>query len=281
MPMLPPRSPIDVALGAFVLNLLRYVVFALPAFVFFHRRTPRRFLSRRLGPGPVSEKQARREIFYSLGSLAIFGLVGVWMYALAEAGLSRFYSDDRYGPVWFVLSIPVMLLVHDTYFYWTHRFMHWKPIFKYVHKVHHLSHDPSPLAAYAFHPLEAVIEAGIGPLILLTLPVHRGAFLIFLTIQLFINVIGHLGFELYPRGFLRSSVGRWFNTTTHHHQHHQRMKWNFGLYFNVWDRLLGTNHPQYESTFEAITAPTTPESPAGEAAGSAPALARELSSRPS
>nr|AYM53610.1 fatty acid hydroxylase [Cystobacter velatus] len=115
---------------------------------------------------------------------------------------------------------------------------------------------------------------------ILTLPVHRGAFLIFLTIQLFINVIGHLGFELYPRGFLRSPVGRWFNTTTHHHQHHQRMKWNFGLYFNVWDRLLGTNHPQYESTFEALTTPASPESSVEEPTESTPALAGGLSSRP-
>jgi lathosterol oxidase len=280
MPMLPPRSPVDVALGAFVLNLLRYVLFAVPAFVFFHRRAPRRFLSRRLGPGPVSTQQARREIFYSMSSLVIFGLVGVWMYALAEAGLSRFYTDDRYGTVWFVLSIPVMLLVHDTYFYWTHRLMHWKPLFKHVHRTHHLSHDPSPLAAYAFHPLEAVIEAGIGPLILLTLPVHRGAFFIFLTIQFLINVIGHLGFELFPRGFVGSSVGRWLNTATHHHQHHQRMKWNFGLYFNVWDRLLGTNHPQYEATYEAITQPSAPTSLPEEPGRSAPALAAELSSRP-
>ncbi len=253
MPLLPHRSPVDVALGVIVLNLVRYAIFAVPAFVLFHRRAPRRWLSRRLGPGPVTPRQARREVAYSLVSLTIFGLVGVLMYGLAQAGLSRFYVDDRYGLGWFLLSIPVMLLLHDTYFYWTHRFMHWKPVFKHVHRVHHLSHDPSPLAAYAFHPLEAVIEAGIGPLIMLTLPVHRHAFLIFLTIQLAMNVLGHLGFELFPRGFMRSSLGRFLNTTTHHHQHHQKTNWNFGLYFNLWDRLLGTNHPRYEDTFEAVT----------------------------
>jgi len=265
MPILPPRSPVDVAVGVIFLNLLRYAAFALPAFVLFHRRSPRRLLSRRLGPGPASPRQARREVLYSMVSLVIFGLVGLLMYVLAQAGWSRFYVDDRYGAMWFVLSIPVMLVMHDTYFYWTHRFMHWKPVFKHVHRVHHLSHDPSPLAAYAFHPLEAVIEAGIGPLVMLTLPVHRNAFLIFLTIQLFMNVLGHLGFELYPRGFLRSPVGRLFTTTTHHHQHHQKTNWNFGLYFNVWDRLLGTNHARYEATFEAVTdAPATEETPEAE-----------------
>ncbi|WP_434381984.1 sterol desaturase family protein [Melittangium boletus] len=261
MPLLPHRSPVDVALGVIVLNLVRYAIFAVPAFVLFHRRAPRRWLSRRLGPGPVTPRQARREVAYSLVSLTIFGLVGVLMYGLAQAGLSRFYVDDRYGLGWFLLSIPVMLLLHDTYFYWTHRFMHWKPVFKHVHRVHHLSHDPSPLAAYAFHPLEAVIEAGIGPLIMLTLPVHRHAFLIFLTIQLAMNVLGHLGFELFPRGFMRSPLGRFLNTTTHHHQHHQKTNWNFGLYFNLWDRLLGTNHPRYEEAFEAATTAPAAEEP--------------------
>ncbi len=253
MSALLPRSPVSIALGAILINLVRYALIAVPAFVLFHRLTPKRLLSRRLGPGPVSTVQARRELFYSMLPLGIFGLTGVLMYELSRAGLSRLYADDRHGPVWFVLSIPVMLVVHDTYFYWSHRFMHWKRVFKYFHRVHHLSHDPSPLAAYAFHPLEAIIEAGIAPLIALTLPVHRNAFILFLTVSLLINVTGHLGFELYPRGFLRSPLGWLFNTTTHHHQHHRKTNWNFGLYFNVWDRLMGTNHPEYASAYEAAT----------------------------
>jgi sterol desaturase/sphingolipid hydroxylase (fatty acid hydroxylase superfamily) len=247
----------------FGLNLARYLLIAGPPFVLLHWLTPQRVQSRRLGSEPVSLEQARREFLYSVLSIAIFALVGVWMYLLTESGASRIYQDDRYGPVWFVLSVPVMLILHDTYFYWTHRFMHWKPVFKRVHLLHHRSHDPSPLASFAFHPLEALIEAGIAPLIALTLPVHRSAFFLFLTLSMLINVYGHLGFELGPRGFMRSRLLAWlFNTTTHHHQHHQKTKWNFGLYFNVWDRLMGTNHPEYEATYEALTegAQADPES---------------------
>ena len=54
-------------------------------------------------------------------------------------------------------------LMHRRAFYWMHRFMHLPGIFKAVHKVHHLSHNPSPWAAFSFHPLEAIIEAGILP----------------------------------------------------------------------------------------------------------------------
>jgi len=34
--------------------------------------------------------------------------------------------------------------------------------------------------------------------------------------------------------------------------HHRYVTCNYGLYFNLWDRLLGTNHPQYHQQFEAI-----------------------------
>ena len=54
-----------------------------------------------------------------------------------------------------------MILLHDTYFYWAHRAMHHPKIYRHVHLVHHLSQNPSPWAAFAFHPFEAVIEAGI------------------------------------------------------------------------------------------------------------------------
>ncbi len=30
---------------------------------------------------------------------------------------------------------------------------------------------------------------------------------------------------------------------------------NYGLFFNVWDRLLGTNHTGYEERFGRVTAP--------------------------
>ncbi len=35
--------------------------------------------------------------------------------------------------------------------------------------------------------------------------------------------------------------------------HHQHIRMNYGLYFNFWDRLMGTNHPQYEARFTELT----------------------------
>ncbi len=44
------------------------------------------------------------------------------------------------------------------------------------------------------------------------------------------------------------------NSVTHHALHHEKFRANFGLYFNVWDRLMGTNHRDYEHRFAQATA---------------------------
>jgi Delta7-sterol 5-desaturase len=146
-----------------------------------------------------------------------------------------------------------MIVVHDAYFYWTHRLMHHGRLYRAFHRTHHLSMSPTPWAAYAFSPAEALVQAGIGPLIVFTMPVHPAAFGLFMVWQIAFNVFGHCGYEIFPRWFLGSRAGTLLNSVTHHALHHEKFQANFGLYFNVWDRLMGTNHPEYERRFELAT----------------------------
>lgn len=245
------------------LNLLRYVFMAGTAYTVFHKWLPQR-LAHRMVPGtPRKAAQNRRDIAYSMSSMFIFGATLLAMVYAIKAGWTQMYMDfDERGWGWWLASLPIMLVLHDTWFYWTHRLMHHKKLFRAFHKVHHLSRDPTPLTSYAFHPLEAVVEAGIGPVIIFLLPVHHSAMLVFITIQFAQNVMGHLGYEIYPSWFVKSPLRYIFNTTTHHHQHHQTFNHNYGLYFNVWDRLMGTNHPDYETALAKNTeAPLLPASP--------------------
>ena len=50
-----------------------------------------------------------------------------------------------------------------------------------------------------------------------------------------------------------SWLGKFFSTPTNHIQHHDSFKGNFGLYFNLWDRWMGTNHPDYEKRVREVT----------------------------
>ena len=131
--------------------------------------------------------------------------------------------------------------------------MHHPRLFPKFHRVHHLSHNPSPWAAYAFDPAEAFVQAGIFPLTAVLMPIHPLAFTVFMMWQMTNNILGHTGYEFYPRWLMNTWLKRFVNTPTNHAMHHERMRGNYGLYFNMWDRLMGTNHANYEERFREVT----------------------------
>lgn len=243
----------SIGLGLYVANALRYFIIAGAAFLVFYVFSKNKFITRRIQKKFPSSKDYLREIFYSLLTFIVFSVIGIFISLCKRNGLTLMYNDVmEYGVVWFVVSIILMLLLHDTYFYWTHRLMHHRKIFPVFHKVHHLSNNPSPWAAFAFHPLEAFIEGGILILIVFTIPSHLSAVLIFLVIMTIMNVIGHLGYELYPVNFLKKPVSKLNNTSTHHNMHHRLVNCNYGLYFNWWDKWMGTNHKDYIKEFDSL-----------------------------
>jgi Delta7-sterol 5-desaturase len=183
--------------------------------------------------------------------VAVFALVTGGVVFAALSGWTRLYVRiDDYGWAWLVGSVGVMVLMHDAYFYWTHRLMHHQRLFRLFHRTHHLSTSPTPWAAYAFSVPEALVQAGIGPLIVFTIPTHPLAFTAFMAWQVTFNVLGHCGYEIFPGWFLRTPAGAVLNSVTHHALHHERFSANYSLYFNVWDRLFGTNHPDYHARFD-------------------------------
>ena len=235
-------------------QFVQYTFLAGTAFLVFYWLWRKTFLSRKIQAAFPKSSELRREIFYSILSIGIFASVGFLGVLLQRLGWGRMYHRiDDYGWFYLVFSTVLLIFLHDTWFYWSHRLMHWRPLFKLAHRVHHLSHNPSPWAAFAFHPLEALIEALVFPLAILIIPIHPiaiGVWLLYMTIM---NVLGHLGFELLPPGFARHRLFRWHNTGVHHNMHHHYVHYNYGLYFNIWDRLMGTNHPEYEDRYDEVT----------------------------
>lgn len=236
-------------------NADKYFLIAGPAFIIFYVILRKRISYKKIQQRLPKRKDYWREIFFSVLSIIIFSFPPLFMlYSDAIRPLTTFYTDiDRYGWVYSVLAFPLMLLIHDTYFYWMHRFMHYPKLFKLFHLVHHKSNNPSPWAAYAFHPLEAVLESLIFVVFLFTIPVHSIHLMLFFIFSLIYNVYGHLGFELYPKGFSTHWFGKWINTSVSHNMHHQYFTGNYGLYFTIWDRLMGTMNKKYEETFDEVT----------------------------
>ncbi|WP_425068910.1 sterol desaturase family protein [Reyranella sp.] len=229
---------------------------------------------RKLQPRDPRPGQRRREVLASLRTAFIFSVLGAIVAVGDHQGWITIYKDFRQaGPLYLVLSLALMLVAHDTYFYWAHRAMHHRRLFALFHRTHHLSRTPTPWAAYSFAIPEAVVHGAFVPLFLLVVPMHGLGLLAFGIVQILRNVMGHAGAEVHPAAF---GPGRWLgwnNTTTHHDLHHEAGRYNYGLYFRWWDKLMGTEHPDYRRKFEAIVSPAA----AGPApAKPAPVLARAI-----
>lgn len=238
-------------------DFLRYFLTASLFYLVFWVWRPALLRRRKLQPGEPGRARVLTEVAYSLGTVLIYSWIGLCLLYAEKAGLTRIYLDvaDR-GWTYLALSVVLMIVVHDAYFYWTHRLLHWKPLYRLVHHVHHRSTSPTPWAAYAFHPVEALVQSGFYVVAVVTLPAHPLALVLFLLYMIVRNVSGHLGFEVFPPWFARHPLTRWHTTTTHHDLHHQRGRGNYGLYFTLWDGLCGTTRPDYLEAFEAVARKT-------------------------
>jgi sterol desaturase/sphingolipid hydroxylase (fatty acid hydroxylase superfamily) len=245
---------IDKYIQTITLIGVRYFAVAGISFIFFYVLLKRIVENKKIQNRFPKFTDYFREIGYSTLTIFIFGVVPVvFIYNENISKYTTLYKQiDEYGWFYFWSVFPIMLLMHDTYFYWMHRIMHHKKLFNLFHLVHHQSTNPSPWAAYSFHPLEAIIEAGILVVFLFTLPIHRLHFFIFFMFMILYNVYGHLGWELYPKNFNKTRIGKWINTSICHNQHHQFFKGNYGLYFLFWDRWMGTLREDYDTQYEKV-----------------------------
>jgi sterol desaturase/sphingolipid hydroxylase (fatty acid hydroxylase superfamily) len=191
------------------------------------------------GLGP----QIRREIGWSLASAAIYGLpAGLVAWGWQARGWTRIYTRVGDHPLWWLpASLLVYLLLHDAWFYWTHRWMHRSGPFRLAHAVHHASRPPTAWAAMSFHPIEALTGAVVLPALVFFVPIHAVVLGLVLLIMTVMGVTNHLGWELFPDRLVHSRLGNWLITASHHQCHHEHYRCNYGLYFRHWDHLCGTD----------------------------------------
>ncbi|MCW3090812.1 MAG: sterol desaturase [Ferruginibacter sp.] len=255
--MLLPADPIGQAVYVFILSIIRYAFFGGIAFFIFYVILKKQKVFTKIQSSWPKSNDYKRELLYSFITFFIFALVPLELNHPAIKPYSKIYRKlNEHSTLYFVMVFPLMLIIHDAYFYFTHRLMHHPKLFKFFHIIHHKSTNPSPWAAFAFNPTEAVIESGIIYVFAFCFPVHFihiFAFLIFMTAY---NVYGHLGFELYPKGFNKHWLGKWINTSVNHNLHHQYFKGNYGLYFTFWDRIMNTLRNDYDARFENVTSGT-------------------------
>lgn len=200
----------------------------------------RYFASRRLQNVAIKRKQIAFEIKWSLITFAIWGTLGVFHSWLAWNGYTFIYVDAaEYGYWYLPVSFVLFIVLHDAYFYWTHRLLHHPKLFSRIHALHHRSTSPTPFAGFALHPLEALVQQGYFFLASFLVPFH---YLVFFygSLALLIGVTNlHLG-----HGLLPAWMGRFLSLASHHDQHHKRSRHWYGAAFTFWDRAMKTAPPE-------------------------------------
>ena len=208
----------------------------------------------RLSRRAPSWAQVRGEIGLSVASSVIYAAPAAFAMQTWKMGGTRMYSDLS-PAAWpgMAASALAYLLLHDTFYYWAHRAMHWKPVFKPMHAGHHRNPEPSPFAGFAFDPLEALLTGWFLPALVFVIPMEVHLAVALLMVVTITGTLNHGGWEVYPRSWVEGAFGRWVVIPAHHSQHHTRFGCNYGLYFQHWDRLMGTNaeavdHPAWRAT---------------------------------
>ncbi|WP_258227655.1 sterol desaturase family protein [Aestuariibaculum sp. M13] len=216
--------------------IFRYVVVAGVPYLWLYVIGKDKYVKYKIQKAQPTRKQVLLEIKYSLITFCVYSS-GIWpfLFWLKDGYTKNYLEINDYGIIYFLVSILLMILIHDAYSYWIHRLMHHKMLFKYTHLLHHRFKNPSPWSAFAFHPFESVLTMGIVPVIIFTIPWHNWALVIFITWMIFYDTFVHLGYNI-----RQLKLFKFQNTPLDHDVHHTNSKYNFGLYFTFWDRLMGT-----------------------------------------
>jgi len=138
-----------------------------------------------------------------------------------------------------LIDLVVFMLVEELGFYYSHRLLHHRYFYKYIHKKHHEWQSPIALAAIYCHPLEHLIAntipVALGPAIMNS---HITTTWIWFTWTIFRTLNDHSGyhFPLFP-------------SPEFHDFHHLKFTECYGTYLGILDYLHGTDRVFRSSTF--------------------------------
>jgi len=181
--------------------------------------------------------QVLDNMFWSLASgvtlWTAFEAMIYWAQANGWAPGTTFRSDPVWFALWFLL-IPIWSSMH---FYWVHRLLHWPPLYRIAHALHHRNVNVGPWSGISMHPIEHLLFY-TNFLIHLVVPSHPVHVMFHAYVQSIGPVASHSGFEgLIVKDASRMRLGDFF-----HQLHHRYFECNYGTVDMPWDRWFGTFH---------------------------------------
>jgi sterol desaturase/sphingolipid hydroxylase (fatty acid hydroxylase superfamily) len=130
------------------------------------------------------------------------------------------WADHPFYLALLVLGVPA---IHEIHFFVVHRAIHWGPLYRWIHSVHHNSVNPSPWSSLSMHPIEGFLYHAVA-FWHLVIPSNPIVALFQLHAAGFGAINGHIGFdklELSDDATLDSHAYA-------HYLHHKHFEVNYG-----------------------------------------------------
>lgn len=151
----------------------------------------------------------------------------------------------RDNPVGFIALLFLTPLWISFHFYWVHRALHWPPLYKRAHALHHRSTNVGPWSGLSMHPVEHALFFS-SVLIHFLVPAHPIHILFHMQHQALTAATSHAGFEtLLVKDQNALALGNF-----HHQMHHRYFECNYGNLEVPWDKAFGSFHDGTEESHE-------------------------------
>ena len=158
-----------------------------------------------------------------------FEVLYVWALANDLVPRTSFNSNPVWFVAWFVL-IPIWSSFH---FYWIHRALHWPPLYRLAHSLHHRNVSIGPWSGISMHPLEHVLYFS-SVLIHFLAASHPLHFFFHMHLEALNPIASHSGFDgLMVKKKKRLELGDFF-----HQLHHRYFECNYGTAEMPWGQMV-------------------------------------------
>lgn len=188
-----------------------------------------------------------RTLGYAVPIFTVYEVATYWLFANDVLGFLPIAENSTGFWVWFIVLLLIMPVIHSTHFYFTHRVLHWRPLYKSVHRIHHYNIEVGPFSGLTMHPVELAIYFSTV-CIQWILALHPLNALYQLQFAVFNATMSHTGYE---KILLTDDVGIESNSYFHY-LHHKYFECNYGGTIAPMDQLFGTFHDGSEEAQERM-----------------------------
>ncbi len=192
--------------------------------------------------------QTKDNLIYTFGSAipfwTVYEVITLWAFA---NNIIPYVSWELY-PFYCCLMFFLVPFIRDAHFYLTHRLLHWGPLYRIAHSVHHRNTNTGPWSGMSMHPIEHLLYFS-GILIHWIIPSHPLVAMFHVFHAGIAPTAGHTGYEKMTfKNGVAIPTGDY-----NHYLHHKYFECNYsGGNVSFLDKLMGTFHDGSEEATKAV-----------------------------